>query len=536
MERPASTPDRAPRWPLVLLALAMVWVALVRVPLVLNAAIHLDSDLAVDGLTLLDATHGHWRWHYPATPHMGIGPVLLSWPQAMAWGAGPITLVSGGVVAYEAIVLATFLLAWKAFGPRVAAWSLVPLAFASTGVIWLSGRITGGHLLTAAWHAGAFALMYDALSRGGVWRAAILGLWCGVGLYLDTLFAFTVAGMAVAAVAAWGTSGVSRRGALCGLAFVLMLGAGALPREIGRWADPYDAYGEQFAPVRDPSILAGHARLLVMECLPRLVAGHTLPDLRSEPAPASLGGRRLSRSEEAMNPVAWAATALGLAGFALALGALAWASSVAPDPARRAVGWGLLLSSSAVMVAFVVNKNIFNSDNYRYLVILIVPGALGFGLAMEGLARRGRGGALLAGLLSAALAVAMTADAAQWYGRFGWIGPGGRPARGPRSDPALQWLREHPDVTHVFGSYWDVYRLAFLSGERVRAVPYPTYPNRFEGWSRGLGPGRGRMLVVRPDPNWRRWLADVWRRDGRPDEELRGVAVEAWPRARGGGE
>src|SRR5207249_3385482 len=133
-----------PLWPWALLVLAMAWVALVRVPLVLNAEAHLDSDLAVDGLTLLEAVRGHWRWHYPGTPHIGIGPVLLSWPQARIWGADPITLVSGGLVAHQALVLATFLLAWRGFGPDVAAWSLVPLTFASTGTIWLSGRLTGG--------------------------------------------------------------------------------------------------------------------------------------------------------------------------------------------------------------------------------------------------------------------------------------------------------------------------------------------------------------------------------------------------------
>ena len=53
---------------------------------------HLDSDLAVDGLTLLDAVNGHWRWHYPGTPYMGILPMLLSYPQALVWGANPITL------------------------------------------------------------------------------------------------------------------------------------------------------------------------------------------------------------------------------------------------------------------------------------------------------------------------------------------------------------------------------------------------------------------------------------------------------------
>ncbi len=149
------------------LLLAIAWVTLVRVPLVLNAESHLDSDLAVDGLTLLDAVNGRWRWHYPGTPFIGSPPVLLSWPQAKVFGVNPLTLVSGGVVAYGLVVALTYLLNRRAFGRSVAAWGLVPLAFASTGTIWLSGRVTGGHLLAAAWHAGAFALLWDVLTRGG---------------------------------------------------------------------------------------------------------------------------------------------------------------------------------------------------------------------------------------------------------------------------------------------------------------------------------------------------------------------------------
>ena len=161
----------------------MAWVVLIRVPLILNAENHLDSDLAVDGLTLLDATHGHWRWHYPATPFMGIGPVFFSFPQAVVWGANPVTLVSGGVVAAVALLLATFLLAWRAFGPTVAAWSLVPLTFASTGAVWLSGRITGGHLTAAAWHAGAFALLAVCLDRRGA--GSSIGRGSGSGAASD---------------------------------------------------------------------------------------------------------------------------------------------------------------------------------------------------------------------------------------------------------------------------------------------------------------------------------------------------------------
>ena len=80
---------RHPRWPWLCLIAAMAWVAVVRVPLVLNAEVHLDSDLAVDGLTLLEASHGHLRWHYPGTPFTGIGPLFLSLPQALAFTLAP---------------------------------------------------------------------------------------------------------------------------------------------------------------------------------------------------------------------------------------------------------------------------------------------------------------------------------------------------------------------------------------------------------------------------------------------------------------
>ncbi len=92
--------------------------------------------------------------------------MLLSLPQALAFGANPRTLVSGGTAAYVVLMVATFLLARRAFGTSVALWGLVPLAFASTGTIWLSGRVTGGHVLAAAWHAGAFALLYGLPGAG----------------------------------------------------------------------------------------------------------------------------------------------------------------------------------------------------------------------------------------------------------------------------------------------------------------------------------------------------------------------------------
>jgi hypothetical protein len=102
------------------------------------------------------------------------------------------------------------------------------------------------------------------------------------------------------------------------------------------------------------------------------------------------------------------------------------------------------------------------------------------------------------------------------------------------------------DVTHIFGGYWDVYRMAFLSQGQVCGIPFPTYPNRFRGWSRGLGPGRGKLLVLQPRDesarggkspadspagrraifatmiaiDWRPPFVTVWNADGRPREEV----------------
>ena len=129
--------------------------------------------------------------------------MLSSYPQALVWGANPITLVSGGTVIWLLVVASTFWLAWRAYGPRWRAGRSCRWSFRRLGTIWLSGRITGGHLLTLVWHTLAFVGLYACLTRGGWLRAAALGLWCGLGLYLDAMFLFTLAGMVPAALLAW---------------------------------------------------------------------------------------------------------------------------------------------------------------------------------------------------------------------------------------------------------------------------------------------------------------------------------------------
>jgi hypothetical protein len=568
--QPPDAIARRPRWPWVVLGLGLCWTVLIRVPFVLNAEDHLDSDLAVDGLTLLDAVKGNWRWHYPGTPHMGIPPVLFSYPQSVAWGADPITLVSGGTIIWLLVVGATFWLAAKTYGLNVAGWAIVPLVFSSLGTIWLSGRITGGHLLTLVWHTVAFVGLHACLSRGGWPRAAALGFWCGLGLYLDAMFLFTLAGMLPAACLFWLTTGRSSAAIKPAAVFLLAILVGLVPREIGRHVDPYDAYPSQFEATLEPTAIWEHLRLLGLHCMPRLVAGLELHELEkacvSSPAPeverAVLRGAPIRSALPGTSE--WLAV-LVVSGFLVALVRLARDPASTPDPARNAVSRGTFGSALLIVLGFLVNRNIYNSDNYRYLVFLLTPWALGFGLLLSDLARRGWGGRVAAWIVAGLLAEVMTSAAFIWYrDERLYVDRGAIPVRlshprwseltvvpdvprGSPSDPSGFVVPS--DVSHVFGGYWDVYKMAFLSGGRVVGIPFPSYPNRFRGWSRGLGPGEGRLLILLPElasrntrltagaeqgtgivgsakrTNWRPALRTAWTLDGRDPAELNRLRV-----------
>jgi hypothetical protein len=333
------------------------------------------------------------------------------------------------------------------------------------------------------------------------------------------MFLVTLIGLAAAALLAWSQAGWSRRGLAAALVCALGFMAGAWPREVGRRHEPHDAYREQFQTVSDPALLKGHAWLLGLQCLPRLIVGHRLPDLETDPQPivALIGDHSLP---------AWSVTLLGLALFPLALLALAAAPS---PPPGRAVCYGLLVSAAVVVVGFVLNRNIFNSDNYRYLVTLLVPWTLGLGLLLRGLARRGSGGLAAAGLCGLLLAGLMTVDTARWYFRLGWLERDGRPVRLPLDDPELAWLEAHPDVTTLYGDYWSIYRIAFLTGGRVRGMPLPNYPDRFPEWSRGL-PGRHpELLLAGRTPGGRASLSEALRAGGRIVFDAGWFRIATWP-------
>jgi hypothetical protein len=541
------------RWLLGLILLAaLAWGVFLRVPLVLCASVHLDSDLAVDGLTLLEAVQGRWRWHYPGTPYMGIGAVFLSWVQARIWGANPLTLVSGGVVAWTLLMLAVVSLGWRVFGRAVAVGSLLPLTFASTGALWLSGRITGGHLLIVGWSAVAWILVYQARECWTRTTAALLGLWCGLGLYLDSMFTLTLLGVIIAGLAG-GLRAVLRKqtegregeddprsprseptssAALKVLVLSLAFLVGVAPRWIGTWVDAYDSYNEQFAGSLDRGLLVGHLRILFLDCVPRLIAGHRIPGLQADPDRSLLGISIPRQDEGSRSRTDWPALALlvlSLALFAAALLAVGAVAAGQGSHSQQVVAAGMLATAAALLAGFLVSRNIYNQDNYRYLVLLLLPWAIGSGLLLlrlseATLAQRRPGYALMI-----LVAVLFTGDALAWYRRMGWLDDRCRPVLKRLEDPAESWLQGHPEVGSIYGSYWDVYRLSFLTGGRVKGVPLPVFPNRFPEWLTGLPGGRPETLLVRRTPEGHAFLNRAIADGAEIVFQVPGLLVVHWP-------
>jgi hypothetical protein len=341
------------------------------------------------------------------------------------------------------------------------------------------------------------------------------------------MFALTLAGLVPAALLYWLGAGLPKRGAISALMFCGAVLLGVLPRPLGALIDPYDAYPGQLTLSADRPLLENHARLLVGACLPRLIAGHRFPGYLTDPDPEAPAAGPTPHRKSMSDALGPALTVLSLALAAAAFLALGVASFTAGSATGRAVARGLFVSTCATLAAFVAYHEVFNSDNYRYIVGLLVPWPVGFGLAMRGVSRRGRDGRLVATGLALALAVMMTADLARWYARFGWVDGRYLPVRTAPEDSALAWLEAHPDYRWVEGGYWDVYRLAFLTGGRVRGAPFPVYPNRYAGWR----PRRGepKIALVRPTPDGR-YFADATRRQGgKIIHHGRGFAVIAWP-------
>ncbi len=209
---PAGAPRRSPGWPWAFFVLAVAWSTLIRIPLVVNAPRHLDSDLAVDGLDSLGTRHsGHWRLAFARDAVHRRRPCLALAPASPDLGrepANPGQRRRDRVALSHAGDLSARLAGLRASRRR---GRLVP-----AGVRLDGGRpgprgvITGGHLVAAGLSArrGVCALPWSAgIVAGARWgRPLALALWCGLGLALDSMFALTLVGVVVSRLILWGES------------------------------------------------------------------------------------------------------------------------------------------------------------------------------------------------------------------------------------------------------------------------------------------------------------------------------------------
>ena len=237
-------------------------------------------------------------------------------------------------------------------------------------------------------------------------------------------------------------------------------------------------------------------------------------------------------AEGSRNGTDWPALALvilSLGAFAAALLAVGVVAAGKGSHSQQAVAAGMLTTAVALLAGFLVNRNIYNEDNYRYLVLLLLPWSIGSGLLLRRLCRLPLAGRFAGYALAVLVAALFTGDVLAWYRRMGWLDDRCRPVLKRLEDPTESWLQSHPEVGSIYGSYWDVYRLSFLTGGRVVGVPFPLFPDRFPEWSAVLPGGRPETLLVRWTPEGHLFLSRAIAEGAEVLYRAPGLNVLHWP-------
>jgi hypothetical protein len=541
------------RYPWLDCVFLMVIGVLARVPLVRLGDRLLDSDLAVDGLTVLDLLSGRWWWHFPGTPALGIPH---AWP-AVAWawrGVDTATLLLGGLTSSVLLIMVLHGLLWSLFRHRFGSFSgVLPVAIPNAGVMWLGARLTGGHLLTVVWFAAAVWVALTVMRRRSVPRQALFGLWCGLGIWLDPLAVVGLLGLLPAVVfAARGEKGWLFR-LRSVLVWACCFGIGMLPRFAGQYLDPHDAYSGQDRTILTPregkrqvdwklarDLAAEHSRILGLECLPRLFLGRKLPGLDFDPSAGSLSGRKQAGGPRgAVDGLTFLTLVCSTIGLVCAVIGLL---SLGNDRVRRGVALASWLTCWLTIFGFILHLNIFDSDNYRYLVLLLVPWAVGLAACAVRIAGIGGAAGKIGARLLLAILVVPGIDTARWvldYLPRVLAASTARDLEQYRSmlvdalmkgPPEARSATGYHPIRSVYGNYWDVYRISFLTKGKLIGMPYPVYPRRFLDRELEAYKDPGRYLFARSDDPFGPYYANQAVREGaRPAWRGDGVILLDWP-------
>ncbi|MFN7954585.1 MAG: hypothetical protein U0610_22875 [bacterium] len=438
----------SPRWrhPVVpWLALVTLAAALRATLIALDHGVTLDSDEAVIGLMARHIlAHGARPIFFYGQEYMGAFEAYVAAAAFALAGASTLAL-KGTMLVLDLLLVLSFVALGRAALDRRAGWlaglyaALAPAFLAIYGLKARGGYVETvlvGNLL----FAGAASLGKLA-PRACAVRALTLGALAGLGFWTHTLVAlyFPVAALI------WLASGAQAR-RLQPIALAL---AGALVGSAPFWWRNAHTGFQSFGNV---SWVDG------------ATAWRHLLELLRVGLPTVLGARPIWAFEEI-------APAAGIA-FALVNAWLALASvrrSLRPDvePARRAVVLGAW--ATALLALAVDAKSVFGAESRepRYLFPVYTALGLSFGIAAaDAWQRRQRAVQLLCvALLGGHLFGIARQDPALMLG----ISAGQRVAQ--RNDRLLALL-DKLGIRSIYTDYWVSYRLAFESGERIRARPY----------------------------------------------------------------
>lgn len=508
------------------LATILAFAFWLRLPMVVHADRHLDSDLAVDGLVLREYLRtGKLEASYPGTPHIMTLPVFLSLPAVKVWGDSAASLVFAGTAAAMLMIVPVFLLARKAYGLVPALLAGLLLAAGGLGQVWLSARVTGGHMLAAAWMGWIWWLWTLLIGRRSVLAWYVFGMICAIAFFSDRIFALGLAALGLATLAAIRpyrstVSGSIRKKQAAMFLFSLVAHSLLLADK----ALPYaTAYGDQFAMTTDTTAILGHLRLLLLECLPRLIFGRVLPSGSTAVTfthPGSISNEAIT----AESPIVWILAAIVSLLILMSLFSERDPETGGVSSNPNDLRWlgslriGLWVTTLLTFLAFVLNRNIYNADNYRYLVLLLP----GLGMAVSRIAAAGRRQSLRRGLVLA-IASLLTFDTLVWQANVGFRSGSMPAARNDSKSQAgavdlVDILKSNPNVvTADFeADYWEVYRALYLADLTIdQGQPFGFFPNRFYPASAFRNQERKppRFVVITKSPTSMQILAQI-RKEG----------------------
>jgi hypothetical protein len=464
-----------------------------RFSVLVNAEHGFNSDEAVNALVIRRLLQGELSLYNWDATYYGIVEGLLAIPFVAVLGFTPLAFKLSALMGFWLLVVATYFLASRLFGPREGLAAAALLALFSPQLVLWSTLASGGYTLMVAW--GTLTLFYFA----GLQRVAdvrphqlfAIGSMIGFGLYIYELYLVYVPVFAAYALSVsfpWralrSPSPAARSAAwrraprqLAQLAWVLTgVIVGWSPKLVALASDRIGSK-KPFYDFATPEQVRANLELLLERSMP-----------------AFFGVNLTGSSEVAgwVGPPFPFSAACGWLLVALYLCFYVWAVRRSAPRLRAVLGrppaaldaHGLvLLLVPVVAAAFVLSPNPQDVLASRYLLpwlssLPIFAGAGLVRLASDGGRRRlaAVGSAVLL-FLSPAIAIVREQQARQYLGPRLEI----RRVADPLAE-VVRFLRAR-GVTGAFGGYWTAYKATFIAGEELIVAPndwdrYPPYTAR----------------------------------------------------------